>query len=80
LVWSAVVGALSALLGHVGALTVPRWFGFESTTTSGMMAVAAGFLFLLAWLFAPRQGILTRRFSRGPLAPDPIEGQTASAT
>lgn len=36
---------LSAFLGHVGALTVPQWLGFSGTSTSGMMAVAAGLLF-----------------------------------
>jgi manganese/zinc/iron transport system permease protein len=57
---SAVAGALSAGLGHLGALTVPVWFGFESTTTSGMMAAAAGLLFVLAWLFSPRYGLLLK--------------------
>lgn len=77
LAWSAAVGALSAGLGHLGALTLPRWFGFESTTTSGMMAAAAGLLFGLAWLLAPRQGILARRLggrtgssSPAPAVPD----------
>src|SRR5690606_17407796 len=42
---AAASGAVSAALGHVLALTAPRWIGFESTTTSGMMAVAAGLLF-----------------------------------
>ncbi len=62
---SAVVAAASAVLGHVGALTVPRWFGFESTTTSGMMAAAVGLLFVLAWLFAPRHGVIARRIFQG---------------
>jgi manganese/zinc/iron transport system permease protein len=55
---SVVVAILSSVLGHVGALTVPTWFGFESTSTSGAMAVAAGVLFSLAWLFSPQQGLL----------------------
>ncbi len=58
LVLSAVLAVLSAILGHVGALTIPSLIGFESTTTSGVMASAAGLLFLLTWLFSPRHGAL----------------------
>ncbi len=39
---SVVLAALAAILGHLGALVVPAWFGYHSTTTAGMMAVAAG--------------------------------------
>lgn len=46
LVVSAVVAAASAVLGHLGAMWLPPVVGFESTTTSGMMAFAAGVLFL----------------------------------
>ncbi len=60
IVWSAVLAALSAVLGHIGALAVPEWFGYRSTTTSGMMAFAAGGFFLLAALFAPRYGWVAR--------------------
>ena len=42
---SALVAAASALLGHLGALVLPRMLGFEATTTSGMMAFASGVLF-----------------------------------
>jgi len=45
------VAVLSSVLGHLGALTVPRMFGFDGTTTSGMMAFAAGLLFTGAWLW-----------------------------
>jgi manganese/zinc/iron transport system permease protein len=63
------VAALSAGLGHVAALTVPTRFGFQSTTTSGMMAGAAGVLFVLAWLFSPGDGLLARLWhSRQPVA------------
>ncbi len=60
LLLSALFAVLSAGLGHVSALTVPRLFGFESTTTSGMIATAAGVLFLLVWLLSPGHGLLTR--------------------
>lgn len=61
---SLAVAALSALLGHLGAITVPTWFGFRDTSTAGMMAVAAGGLFLLAFLFAPRYGVTSRALNR----------------
>ncbi len=54
------IAAASAVLGHVAALVVPRWLGFDSTSTAGMMAVVAGTLFLLAMIFAPQQGLMGR--------------------
>jgi len=62
LLMSAVIATVSAWIGHLFAMTLPRLIGFEDTTTSGMIAFAAGLLFLLAWLFAPREGLITRRF------------------
>jgi len=69
---SAAAAVLAAVTGHLGALVVPGWFGFESTTTSGMIALASGLIFTLAWLFSPDQGIVTRRFRRGVSEPEPI--------
>lgn len=65
---SLIVAVLSAILGHVGALVVPRCFGYESTTTAGMMAVAAGLLLLLAVLLGPRHGILVKAVRRQMLS------------
>ncbi|NQY32854.1 MAG: metal ABC transporter permease [Coraliomargarita sp.] len=62
IVWSVVLAVLSAGIGHVAALTVPAWFGFESTSTSGMMAVVAGLLFAVVLLFAPQHGVIAKRF------------------
>jgi manganese/zinc/iron transport system permease protein len=49
--------ALSAVLGHVSAITLPglvgRWVGLPdlgATSSAAMMAVTAGGLFLVAWL------------------------------
>ena len=53
LLWSAVVGILSAVLGYMGAV----WL---NTSVAGMMAVVAGMLFTLAVFAAPRHGILSR--------------------
>lgn len=69
LVFSAIIAALSAALGHVGAIVVPRLFDMPSTTTAGMMASAAGLLFVVAWLGAPRHGVLVRWFAGRPIAP-----------
>lgn len=57
---STLVAAASAILGHLGALLVPSWFGYQSTTTAGMMAVAAGAILFIAILLAPRHGILIK--------------------
>jgi len=77
LVISSLAGVVAAGLGHLLALTVPRWFGFEDTNTSGMMAVAAGLLFLAAVVFSPRYGLLGRLRNRrmvqdGRVTPDPV--------
>jgi manganese/zinc/iron transport system permease protein len=57
---SLAIAALAAVLGHVGAITVPTWFGFQDTSTAGMMAFAAGVIFSLVMLFAPRYGVISR--------------------
>ncbi|QDT09792.1 metal ABC transporter permease [Planctomycetes bacterium K23_9] len=60
IVLSVFIAAASAILGHGSAIVVPRWFGFESTTTASMMAVSAGGLFFLAALFGPKHGVLVK--------------------
>ncbi len=60
IVLSTIIAAIGASSGHVAAVTVPRWFGYQSTTTAGMMAVMVGVLFVLALLLAPRHGILIK--------------------
>lgn len=65
---STGLAVVSAVLGHLGALVVPRWFGFRSTTTAGMMAVAAGLLFSGCVLFAPRHGVLVKWIRRRALS------------
>ncbi|MFP4357840.1 MAG: metal ABC transporter permease [Puniceicoccaceae bacterium] len=64
LLLGAGIGAASAGVGHLLALVVPPWLGFAGTTTSGMMAVATGLFFLLAWMFAPRHGWITGKLRR----------------
>lgn len=82
LAWAAALGALSALLGHVGALTAPvmirqllQWPELGDISTAGMMTVAAGLLFVMCWLFSPRHGLVRewadqRRLQRRILAED----------
>jgi len=65
IVVNVVLAVLSAVLGHVSALVVPAWFGYESTSTSGMMAVMSGVIFAAALFFAPRHGIIAKRFGLG---------------
>ncbi|WP_231714478.1 metal ABC transporter permease [Desulfonema ishimotonii] len=64
---SLVIGALSAVLGHISAITVPTWFGFRDTSTAGMMSVAAGAIFLMSFLFSPRYGLVSRFLGQGML-------------
>jgi manganese/zinc/iron transport system permease protein len=65
---SALFAAAAAVLGHIGALVVPQMIGYHSTTTAGMMAVAAGALFGLSVLFAPRYGLIVKVFRRRALS------------
>lgn len=57
---SVVIAIGSAVTGYGAAITVPTWFGFESTTTAGMMAVSSGFLFVLCATLGPRHGVLVK--------------------
>lgn len=65
---SLLVAAASAALGHVSAITVPTWFGFTDTVTAGMMAAAAGAIFLVVMLLAPRHGVLSKLIYRVALS------------
>ncbi|QDV83859.1 metal ABC transporter permease [Stieleria magnilauensis] len=61
---SVALAIVSAVLGHVLALSVPAWMGYRSTTTSGMIAVAAGGLFFAAATLGPRHGVLVKLVRR----------------
>lgn len=68
---SLLVAALSALLGHWLAITLPgpvfAWLGFPKVvdaSTAGMIAAASGLLFLLAMVFSPRQGLVSQAAHR----------------
>ncbi len=62
---------LSAVLGHWLSQTLPGavlpsfgWQQVSDASTSGMIAVTTGLLFLLAWVFSPRHGLLSHSWSR----------------
>jgi manganese/zinc/iron transport system permease protein len=59
--WSVAVAILSSVLGYLGAVRL-------NTSVAGMMAVAAGGLFFLAVLFAPRHGVVSQVVRRIRLA------------
>ncbi len=65
--------ALSAVLGHIGAITLPQLAGrlvgqldLGATSSAAMMAVAAGALFLVAWCASAARA---RRARPGAFAP-----------
>jgi len=62
LIVAVVVGVVSAVVGHVVAITVPPLFGFRDMTTAGSIATVAGLLFAVVWLIAPRHGYLSRKW------------------
>ncbi|TWT54082.1 Manganese transport system membrane protein MntB [Rubripirellula amarantea] len=65
---SVVLAIASSVGGHLAAITVPRFFGFGSTTTAGMMAVVSGGLFVLAALLGPSHGVLVKWVRRQRLS------------
>jgi len=72
---SLVIAAASALLGHVAAITLPPVvfgrLGFpevRDASTAGMMGAATGLLFVLAVLFAPRQGLVSKAIDQTRLS------------
>jgi manganese/zinc/iron transport system permease protein len=66
LLLSTALAALSAGVGHVLAIRLPPLLGFPgvSTSSAGMIGVAAGLLLLLAVLFGPRHGLVSRAWRR----------------
>jgi manganese/zinc/iron transport system permease protein len=71
IILSLGIAALSAVLGHVLARTLPpiafSRLGFpevEDAGTAGMMAATAGLVFVATLLLAPRQGVIARAVQR----------------
>ncbi len=61
ILFSILAASLTAVLGHLSAITIPPLFGFPDTNTAGSMAVVAGFIFMLAVIFSPKGVISTVR-------------------
>ena len=62
LIVASLFGALSAVGGHLLALSLPTVLNVGETTTSGMIAVCAGILFLIVWVvLLLRQALETKR-------------------
>lgn len=69
---SAGVAVLSGVLGYWFAAFGPFWVGLDdSLNAAGMIAVTAGLLQCLAMLFAPRYGVLPRRWRQRRERPEP---------
>jgi manganese/zinc/iron transport system permease protein len=68
LVLAIVLAAASAAIGHLGAITVPVWFGYPDTSTAGMMAVVVGLFLFVAVLAGPRYGLISSALRRYRLA------------
>ncbi len=71
---SLALAALSALVGHAMAITLPSVvfsrLGFDSVrdaSTAGMMAVACGLIFAASVLFAPRHGLVSKILAQAQL-------------
>lgn len=65
---SLILAAASGVLGHLGAITLPRLIDKQSTNSAGMMAAVAGLLFTGALLFAPRHGVVSKVYHRAMLS------------
>lgn len=76
LVIACAVGALSAWMGHWMAIRIPPLLGVSDTTSSGMMAFAAGLLFLITWIVVPHEGLLARFFFHKTRSPSPPESSS----
>jgi manganese/zinc/iron transport system permease protein len=67
LVLATLLGGLTAVLGHLAALTLPPLVGFRDASTAGMIAVMAGVLFGAAALLSPRHGVIARAIGEAAL-------------
>lgn len=61
---SACFAILSAFLGHLAAIRIPPFFGLQSTSTTGLMAVVAGVMFGVVALFVSLRNKVALRTAR----------------
>jgi manganese/zinc/iron transport system permease protein len=72
---TVLIAGVSGVAGHVLARTLPGLIlphlglaEVRDVQTSGMVPVVAGLLFVAAWLFAPRQGLIGTMISQARLS------------
>jgi manganese/zinc/iron transport system permease protein len=75
IILSLLIAAFSGVMGHLLARTLPPLIfpplGFtevEDVLTSGMVPIVAAVLFVLAWLFSPRHGVVGTLAAQARLA------------
>ena len=69
IVISSIFAIVSAVGGHIAAITVPPMFSsFEDVSTSGAITTLAGVMFGIVLLIAPRQGIISKLVHRWRLS------------
>lgn len=59
-----VIAVASAVLGHLSAITLPSLAGYNSTTTSSMIAVVAGVGFMVVTVIGSHDALLWRTLRR----------------
>lgn len=71
LAWSCGLAVVSAIGGHVAALTVPplartafAWPELGDVSTAGMIAAVSGGMCLVVWIAAPRHGLMRQWWNR----------------
>jgi manganese/zinc/iron transport system permease protein len=87
LLWLALgLAAMSAVLGHLGAILLPRWIGtwirqpdLGATSSAAMMAVSAGGLFLIAWAVSAFRRWVSHQGGRPPDGVENAEESFASS-
>ena len=69
--WALGSAAVAGIVGHWLSQTAPAWIfpklgldQIRDVPTSGSVAVTIGLIFLLAWIFSPKYGLLSRGWNR----------------
>jgi manganese/zinc/iron transport system permease protein len=65
---SVLVAIVSAILGHLCAISIPHAFGFKSVNSAAMIAVACGFLLVTAVVVSPKAGVLAKWWNQQQVA------------
>lgn len=60
IVWSVAIAVASSVGGYLAASAVPAAFGKDSVNAAGSIAVMAGLMLVVATVFSPSHGLVTR--------------------